>query len=246
MKMTRRCWLHSTLLFLLSSHFAFADGGRSTVLPSGGSWQIEQTATEVSSEAARVAQMTAVRITATRTVGMMQERSTGSGVIVASGGYVITAHHVVRGADTVELTMADRQRLGLRLVCVDTRHDLALLKVDSRRSFTAASLADCQCIRKGKSVLVAGAPEHDATLCLCPACIGERRTVVWDGRKAPLRSVRLTVHAGYSGGGCYDAATGKLLGIVVAKSIRYLGNGYFVPADRIAEMLNRGKTASQA
>jgi S1-C subfamily serine protease len=244
--MTRRGWLRNTSLLLLSAGESVALAGEACDLPGNEDRNAVWTSAAFSVEAARIAQTTAVTISATRTVGMMQETSEGSGVMIAPGGFVITAHHVIRDADTVELNTVEHRRLHPRPVHVDSRYDLALLKVDSSRPFAAAPLADGQSVRRGKSVLVVGAPAGVATARVLPAHVGEQRAVVWDGRRAHLRSVNVTVDEGFSGGGCYDASNGQLLGIVVAKSTRCSACGYFVPADRIAEMLSHHDTVAKA
>src|SRR6478672_3251741 len=56
--------------------------------------------------------------------------SLGSGVIVAPEGYVLTNHHVIDGADDIELVLADGRELHATVRGVDPESDLAVLKVD--------------------------------------------------------------------------------------------------------------------
>src|SRR5438034_8566973 len=67
---------------------------------------------------------------------LTRQRSTGSGVVVDSSGYIITNAHVVRGAVNVRVSIPAMQTAGAdtpldaKIVGVDRGTDLALLKVD--------------------------------------------------------------------------------------------------------------------
>ena len=54
--------------------------------------------------------------------------SLGSGVIVASEGYVLTNHHVIEGADDIQLVLADGRRIQARVRGTDPDSDLAVLQ----------------------------------------------------------------------------------------------------------------------
>ncbi len=58
-------------------------------------------------------------------------RGLGSGFIIDPKGYIVTAHHVVNGATSIEVTLNDRRTLTAKLVGSDPETDLALLKVDA-------------------------------------------------------------------------------------------------------------------
>ena len=58
-------------------------------------------------------------------------RSLGSGFIISKDGYVITNHHVVKGADEIIVKLNDRRELIAELIGSDPRSDIALLKLDA-------------------------------------------------------------------------------------------------------------------
>lgn len=93
----------------------------------------------------------------------LQERpeprmSAGSGVIVDAGkGYVITNHHVVKGAREVTVTLKDRRQFQARLVGSDAGTDIALLKIDGR-NLTALPVGDSDGLSVGDYVLAIGNP----------------------------------------------------------------------------------------
>ena len=60
-----------------------------------------------------------------------RQTSLGSGVLVSSEGYVLTNHHVIEGADDIQVVLADGRRLKATVRGTDPESDLAVLKADA-------------------------------------------------------------------------------------------------------------------
>jgi serine protease Do len=60
-----------------------------------------------------------------------RESSLGSGVVVSPDGYIITNNHVVEGATTVKVTLADRREFTAKIIGTDPQTDLAVIKIDA-------------------------------------------------------------------------------------------------------------------
>src|SRR5437870_1856774 len=58
----------------------------------------------------------------------------GSGFIVDAKGVILTNFHVVEGADTVEVTLADGRKFVSKDVKGDQRTDLAIVRIDPKGS----------------------------------------------------------------------------------------------------------------
>lgn len=74
-------------------------------------------------------------------VAVLTSAGEGSGVIWRADGLVLTNHHVVAGAGSIELAFADGERADAEVVATDPLTDLALLRTD-RRGLPAARFAD--------------------------------------------------------------------------------------------------------
>jgi S1-C subfamily serine protease len=99
--------------------------------------------------------------------GPRAQESEGSGFIIREDGYILTNAHVIEGADPGKGVVArrpDGSRLPLKVVGVDDKTDLAVLKADTS-GLPAIEWGDSDAIRVGEFVCGIGAPfELDFTL----------------------------------------------------------------------------------
>ncbi len=83
---------------------------------------------------------------------------TGSGVVIAPDGLVLTNCHVVEGAREVRLMDAEGRVMEARSLGVDPDTDLALLRAGSARDLPHAALGDSKTLRRGQLVVAIGNP----------------------------------------------------------------------------------------
>jgi Do/DeqQ family serine protease len=87
-----------------------------------------------------------------------EAQASGSGVIVdAARGYVLTNHHVIKGATKVVVTLRDRREFAAKIVGSDPATDIALLQIPAER-LTAVKIGESDALQVGDYVLAIGNP----------------------------------------------------------------------------------------
>ena len=86
-----------------------------------------------------------------------ERRSAGSGFVIREDGYLVTNAHVVGDAERIQVRLSDGRRFDGRLVGLDERVDLALLKIEAS-GLPVALLGDSNRTRVGEFVLALGHP----------------------------------------------------------------------------------------
>ena len=89
--------------------------------------------------------------------GQMAQGS-GSGTILSPDGIVLTNNHVVEGATSIELALADARRVPARILGRDPDTDIAVLRAEARDSLPAARLGNSKRVKPGQVAIAIGNP----------------------------------------------------------------------------------------
>jgi serine protease DegQ len=172
--------------------------------------------------------------------------SLGSGVIVSPEGYVLTNHHVVDGADDIELVLADGRELHAHVRGVDPESDLAVLKADGENlpTITFGTMED---MRVGDVVLAIGNPFGFGNTVTMGIVSALGRNHLGINRFEDFIQTDAPINPGNSGGALVDAA-GNLIGInstIFSQSGGSMGIGFAIPVslarDVLAQIIKQGE-----
>ncbi|MDH3578518.1 MAG: Do family serine endopeptidase [Gammaproteobacteria bacterium] len=164
--------------------------------------------------------------------------SAGSGVIVdAERGYILTNHHVVADADTIQISLIDGKVLDAEIVGSDPATDIAVIKVEAN-GLTDMPIGNSEDARVGDFVIAIGNPfglGHTVTSGIISA-LG-RTGISRDGYEDFIQT-DASINPGNSGGALVNMR-GELIGInsaIISRSGGNVGIGFAVPTE-IAESI---------
>lgn len=173
-------------------------------------------------------------------LGIVHRQETGTGCIVSADGYVITNYHVIKGAQTMRVTLSDGTDVGCEFVGGDSDYDLAVLKLNpGKKKLTPIQLGDSSQLEVGRSVFVIGNPlGYDQTMTSgIISSLG--RTVALEERTLKgLIQTDASINPGNSGGPLLDTQ-GRMIGMatVIATANRQspgsIGLGFAIPVNLI-------------
>jgi serine protease Do len=171
-----------------------------------------------------------------------KEQSLGSGVIVSSDGYILTANHVVAEADEVKVSIANNKKeYTARIVGKDKATDIAVLKITAN-NLPALTLADSDNLEVGDIVLAIGNPfgvGQTVTMGIVSA-LG-RSGLPGFNQYQNFIQTDAAINPGNSGGALVDA-DGRLVGIntaIISPSGGNNGIGFAVPINMARHVLER-------
>ena len=164
----------------------------------------------------------------------------GSGVIVAPDGYVLTNHHVVEGADDIELVLSDGRQVRARIRGSDPESDLAVLKADGE-NLPAITFGESETLQVGDVVLAIGNPfgfGNTVTLGIVSA-LGRNHLGI--NRFENFIQTDAAINPGNSGGALVDSA-GRLVGInstIYSQTGTSTGIGFAIPVSLARSVLEQ-------
>ena len=167
-----------------------------------------------------------------------EQESEGSGFVISADGHILTNAHVIDGADPekgVVARLKDGTRLPLKVVGVDDKTDLAVLKADAT-GLKPIVWGDSDRARVGEFVCVIGAPfELDYTLTV-GVISGKGRSDLTSTVYEDYLQTDASINPGNSGGPLVDL-DGKVLGVNTLINGLNRGLGFAIPS-KIAQAVS--------
>jgi putative serine protease PepD len=226
--------------------------GSSVTTVAGGS--------SASCQASKVADEALPSVVTVRAVNS-QQGGTGSGVVIRSGGYILTNNHVIApaaGGGSITIVRSDGEVTDATLVGRDPITDLAVVKADDTSGLRTIQLGDSGALQVGEPVVALGSPlglTSSVTAGIVSALNRYVRVPGENGQAAHLVGAIQTdasINPGNSGGALVDCSA-QLVGINTAAAAvpnsagGSIGLGFAIPIDLAKgiadELISTGKVS---
>lgn len=165
--------------------------------------------------------------------GPRQAQSLGSGFVIdAEEGIVVTNNHVISGADEIVVNFTDGGKLDAELLGVDTKTDLAVLKIDpSKRKLQDVPFGDSDRMRIGDWVMAIGNP-FGLGGTVTVGIVSARNREIGSGPYDDFIQTDAAINRGNSGGPLFNM-DGEVIGIntaIISPTGGSIGIGFSIPS----------------
>jgi serine protease Do len=172
------------------------------------------------------------------------QRSLGSGVIVDPKGIALTNAHVVERATDIEVITLDGSKHKAKIVGLDRKTDLAVLRLDDgKATFRAAKLGDSDRTQVGDWVLAVGSP-FGLQATVTAGIISAKARQIGQGPFDDFLQTDAAINPGNSGGPLVNMQ-GEIIGINTAIVAGGSGIGFAIPSNMArkiyTELLDKGR-----
>ncbi len=158
------------------------------------------------------------------------ETSLGSGVLVSEQGHILTNHHVIQGADAIQVSLQDGRTAAAKVIGGDPDTDLAVLKIDLAGA-PSITLGHSEQLRVGDVVLAIGNPFGVGQTVTQGIVSATGRNQLGISTFENYIQTDAAINPGNSGGALIDAH-GNLVGIntaIFSRSGGSQGIGFAIP-----------------
>jgi serine protease Do len=166
-------------------------------------------------------------------------RGEGSGFVISADGYILTNAHVVADASEVTVRTTDRREYGAKVVGVDARTDVAVLKIEATK-LPVVRIGSPQGLKAGEWVIAIGSPfgfENSVTAGIVSATA---RSLAGDAY-TPFIQTDAAINPGNSGGPLFNLQ-GEVVGInsqIYSRTGGYQGVSFAIPIDVAMSVKNQ-------
>jgi len=144
----------------------------------------------------------------------MVEQGSGSGIIITTSGYIVTNQHVISGATEISVILNSGEEFPAKLVGEDEKTDIAILKIETDKELTAATLGDSSAVEVGELAVAIGNPlgQEFAGSVTAGVISAVNRTMTIENRTYNLLQTDAAINNGNSGGALINQY-GEVVGI---------------------------------
>lgn len=172
--------------------------------------------------------------------GPQRVQSLGSGFVIDPAGIVITNHHVIDGADRIEVTFIDGTTLPAEIAGTDPKTDLAVLRVKSDKPLPYVELGDSGRLRVGDWVIAIGNP-FGLGGSVTAGIVSALNRDIHAGNYDDFIQTDAAINRGNSGGPLFNL-DGEVVGVnsaIISPSGASVGIGFAVPASTVKPVVEQ-------
>lgn len=169
-----------------------------------------------------------------------RSEGSGTGFIVDHNGYIITNNHVIDKADRIKVKVAgeDEEFRG-RVIGVDQETDVAVIKIESKRSFTPVQIGNSDSVEVGDWAIAIGSP-FGLQATVTAGIVSATGRDLGSGTFQHFLQTDAAINPGNSGGPLLNIR-GEVIGIntmIATRSGSYEGIGFALPSNMAAKVYN--------
>ena len=169
-----------------------------------------------------------------------EQRASGSGVLIADNGYIVTNNHVVQGADEITVTLSNKKTYKAKIVGNEPAYDLAVIKIEAG-GLPYLVYGNSDEVKIGQWVLAIGYPLNLETTVTAGIVSAKARSLGLNRDRNGQRTNAVesyiqtdaAVNQGNSGGALINT-DGRLIGInsaIASPTGFYSGYSYAIPVN---------------
>jgi serine protease Do len=170
-----------------------------------------------------------------------RREQSGTGFVVDKNGYIVTNNHVVDGVDRIKVKLhGDDTEYKARVIGTDRETDLAVLKIDARRSLAPVTIANSDSVQVGDWAVAIGSPfglEASVTAGIVSAV---DRPNIGTGQFQRFIQTDAAINPGNSGGPLLNIK-GEVIGVntmIATQSGGSQGIGFALPVNTVVRVYN--------
>jgi len=177
-----------------------------------------------------------------------EESSLGSGFVIDSDGHLLTNRHVVEGADEIQVSFPGKHSTPYhaKVIGLDQRTDVALLKIEPKEALTVLPLGDSDTMEAGEWVMAIGNPFGMAGTVTVGVVSFQGRLLPLERQQSSIEMIQTdaAINPGNSGGPLLNTR-GQVIGIntlIMSRgAAQSSGVGFAVPVNTAKQILGQLK-----
>ena len=161
-----------------------------------------------------------------------RRQGAGSGFIIRQDGLIVTNNHVVANAQEITVTLSDKRQYQAKVLGVDPKTDLAVIKIDSKAAVPYVPLGNSDVLRVGDWVMAIGNP-FGLSNTVTTGIVSAKGRTIGAGPYDDFIQTDASINPGNSGGPLFNTA-GEVVGIntaIFSQNGANIGIGFAIPTN---------------